>query len=51
MRRTPFIPPSTAGIAQYYDALKTKYYIKAKDLIKAVVLVVIIEIALHMLFS
>jgi hypothetical protein len=45
-----FVPPSTAGISEYYNDLKTKYYIKASDLFKAVILVTVILIILHIIY-
>ena len=49
-KRTPFVPPTMAGISAYYSDMTTKYYIKAKDLIKATIAVAVIIIALHLIF-
>jgi len=49
MRRV-FVPPSTAGISLYHQDLRTKYYIKASHLFKAVLLVTIALIILHIVY-
>jgi len=49
MRRA-FVPPSTAGISMYHQDLRTKYYIKASHLFKAVLLVALLLIILHVIY-